>query len=295
MTRFTGAAVPLTEQGIQACADTLSVHPAELWAVLQIETRGCGYFADRRPAILFERHVFSRRTNRRFDEQAPDISNPRAGGYARGPAEYARLERAQALDEQAALESASWGLGQVMGYHAKDLGYGSVEQFVSRMMASEDEQLAAMATFIQRNGLDKALRDHDWAAFARGYNGPGYVKQGYDRKLEAAHRRHAETRHGAAAPPALLRHGSAGEAVSNLQRDLAALGSRINADGVFGPTTEAAVRRLQADCGLAADGIARSETLAALGRVLAARRISREEGCLGLLPMPAGNSDRVAQ
>ncbi len=31
--------------------------------------------------------------------------------------------------------------------------------------------------------LADALRSHDWAAFARGYNGPHYASHGYDRKL----------------------------------------------------------------------------------------------------------------
>ncbi|MFE8600055.1 N-acetylmuramidase domain-containing protein [Archangium violaceum] len=235
MTRFTGAATPLTAQGIQACADKLSVHPAEIWAVLQIETRGCGYFADRRPAILFERHVFTRRTHGRFDARAPDISNPKAGGYASGPAEYPRLERAMALDEQAALESASWGLGQVMGYHAADLGYGSVEQFVNRMMASEDEQLAAMAAFIQHHGLAQALRDHDWAAFAHGYNGAGYAKNEYDKKLAAAWQRLSTH-----APPDLdVREG---------QFLLTFLGFEPGTvDGAFGARTKAALNRLQGE------------------------------------------------
>jgi hypothetical protein len=235
MTRFTGTATPLTDQGIQACADKLSVHPAELWAVLQIETRGCGYFADRRPAILFERHVFSRRTQGRFDAQAPDLSNPKAGGYASGPAEYARLERAMALDEQAAMESASWGLGQVMGYHAADLGYGSVEQFVSRMMASEDEQLAAMATFIQHHGLDQALRTHDWAAFARGYNGSGYAKNEYDKKLAAAFQR-------------LSTHALPDLSVREGQLLLTYLGFEPGTvDGAFGAHTKAALNRFQGE------------------------------------------------
>lgn len=187
MNRFTGTATPLTAQGIEACAARLSVHPAEIWTVLRVETRGCGYFADRRPVILFERHVFSRKTGHRFDAQAPDISNPQAGGYGGGVKEYERLARALALDEQAAMESASWGLGQVMGFNATDLGYGSVEQFVTRMMVSEDEQLAALTAFIQKNGLAEPLRHHDWAAFARGYNGPGYEKNQYDKKLAEAY------------------------------------------------------------------------------------------------------------
>ncbi|HEX5747845.1 MAG TPA: N-acetylmuramidase domain-containing protein [Archangium sp.] len=235
MTRFIGAATSLTAQGIQACADTLSVHPAELWAVLQIETRGCGYFADRRPAILFERHVFSRGTHGRFDAQAPDISNPKAGGYASGPAEYPRLEKAMALDERAAMESASWGLGQVMGYHAAELGYGSVEQFVSRMMASEDEQLAAMAAFIQHNGLAQALRNHDWAAFAHGYNGAGYAKNEYDKKLAAAWQ-HLST------------HGLPDLSVREGQLLLTFLGFEPGTvDGAFGAHTKAALNRFQSE------------------------------------------------
>lgn len=233
MSRFTGAALPLTAQGLEACAQKLAVHPAELWAVLHVETRGCGYFADRRPAILFERHIFSRKTKGRFDEQAPDISNPKAGGYAQGLAEYERLERALALDEQAALASASWGLGQVMGFHAEDLGYGSVEQFVRQMMSSEDEQLAALTAFIQKNGLDKPLREHDWATFARGYNGPAYEKNQYDKKLASAYQRLSTH-----SPPDLnVREG---------QLRLLFLGfDPGSVDGAFGAHTQAALNRFQ--------------------------------------------------
>jgi hypothetical protein len=258
MNRFTGAATPLSAQGIQACADKLSVKPAELWAVLQVETRGCGYFADRQPAILFERHVFSRRTQGRFDAQAPDLSNSKAGGYASGPAEYPRLERAMALDARAALESASWGLGQVMGYHASDLGYGSVEQFVSRMMASEDEQLAAMATFIQRNGLDKALRNHDWAAFARVYNGAGYAKNQYDKKLASAYQR-------------LSTHGLPDMGVREGQMLLLFLGCDPGGvDGAFGERTKKALNRFQGQHQLPLTSSFDAATLGALRQQFAA-------------------------
>ncbi|WP_375766537.1 N-acetylmuramidase domain-containing protein [Archangium gephyra] len=232
-TRFIGAAAPLTARGIEACADKLSVRPADIWAVLHVETRGCGYFADRRPVILFERHIFSRKTEGRFDQQASDISNPKAGGYAGGVAEYGRLERALALDEQAALLSASWGLGQVMGFNAQDLGYGSMEQFISRMMESEDEQLAALTAFIQKNGLDTALRNHDWAAFARGYNGPGYAKNQYDKKLAAASQR-------------LSSHPLPDLSVREGQLRLLFLGfDPGTVDGALGPHTQGVLKRFQ--------------------------------------------------
>ncbi|MEU3208461.1 peptidoglycan-binding protein [Streptomyces cyaneofuscatus] len=54
--------------------------------------------------------------------------------------------------------------------------------------------------------------------------------------------------------PALAR-GSSGDAVKRLQRSLtAALGTTVNADGSFGPTTESAVRTYQSSRGLSVDG-----------------------------------------
>ena len=250
--RFTGAATPLTVRGIEACADTLSVHPAELWTVLQVETRGCGFFADRRPVILFERHIFSRRTQGRFDAQAPDLSNAKAGGYAGGVAEYGRLERALALDAPAALMSASWGLGQVMGFHASDLGYGSVEQFVSRMVESEDAQLAALAAFIQKNGLAKALKTHDWATFARGYNGPAYATNQYDKKLAEAYRRLSTK----SPPDVSVREG---------QLRLLFLGFEPGTpDGALGSHTKAALKKFQAQQQLPLTAVFDAPTLDAL-------------------------------
>ncbi|HZI02665.1 MAG TPA: N-acetylmuramidase domain-containing protein, partial [Archangium sp.] len=252
MNRFTGTATPLTAQGIEACAARLSVQPAEIWTVLRVETRGCGYFSDRRPVILFERHVFSRKTGHRFDAQAPDISNPQAGGYAGGVKEYERLARALALDEQAALESASWGLGQVMGFNATDLGYGSVEQFVTRMMVSEDEQLAALTTFIQKNGLAEPLRHHDWAAFARGYNGPGYEKNQYDKKLAEAYQ-HLTSR---SLPDLSVREG---------QLLLTYLGFEPGSvDGASGPHTLAALHKFQSQSALPTTSSFDAATLEAL-------------------------------
>jgi peptidoglycan hydrolase-like protein with peptidoglycan-binding domain len=64
-----------------------------------------------------------------------------------------------------------------------------------------------------------------------------------------------------------LANGSRGEAVTKLQRVLAAWypDLRLVADGVFGPATEAAVRRLQTNARLTVDGIAGPRTLHALG------------------------------
>jgi hypothetical protein len=187
---FTGTALPLDEGGLQQALGVIGVGAAELWAVLGVETTGCGFLPDRRPKILFERHVFSRETGHRFDASNPDLSDPRPGGYGPpGAAQYARLLRATTLDRQAALRSASWGIGQVMGYNAVSAGYPDVEQMVAAMIASEGAQLMAMVRFVGASQLDGALRTHDWPGFARGYNGPNYAINSYDTRLASAYER----------------------------------------------------------------------------------------------------------
>lgn len=185
---FTGKASPLDNDGLQAALDTLGVRAAEFWAVLQVETSGSGFLQDRRPKILFERHVFSRLTHHQFDAQKPSISNPQPGGYGPdGAPQYDRLAQAIGLNRTAALQSASWGLGQVMGYNAEQVGFRDVEAMVQDMAATESAQVAAMARFIDSAGLSRALRSQDWARFAAGYNGPNYRINNYDTRLAAAH------------------------------------------------------------------------------------------------------------
>ena len=63
----------------------------------------------------------------------------------------------------------------------------------------------------------------------------------------------------AEAIPGVLKKGSTGEAVKRMQAELG-----LEADGSFGPATETAVKKWQAANGLAADGIVGPKTLAKL-------------------------------
>ena len=49
--------------------------------------------------------------------------------------------------------------------------------------------LDAFVSFILANRLDGALRAKNWASFARGYNGPAYAQNAYDKKMAAAYAR----------------------------------------------------------------------------------------------------------
>lgn len=181
-------ATPLTSNGVQSAIDTLNIDAATLWAMVNVETHGCGYFASRRPQILFERHLFSKSTGGQYDAIAPDVSNPVPGGYGLGgDNQYTRLAQAYGLDAEAALGSASWGLGQILGAHATNVGHSSVDDMVSAMAASEDQQLQAVVGFIQWQNLENALQQQNWAAYARAYNGADYAQNQYDTKLSLAY------------------------------------------------------------------------------------------------------------
>ena len=57
------------------------------------------------------------------------------------------------------------------------------------MYRDEALQLEAMCRYIVTNKLINALKNKDWRAFARGYNGPAYARNSYDVKLGNAYKK----------------------------------------------------------------------------------------------------------
>jgi len=187
---YQGQGRPLSDAGMERICGALGVAAPQVWAVLTVETHGFGFLADRRPQILFERHVFHRLTQGRYDGAHADISYAKPGGYVGDAGEYLRLEAAIGLDRNAALQSASWGIGQLMGFNYELAGFPGVDDMVAAMVKDEDAQLLAMGNLIKGNKLDRALQRRNWASFARGYNGPDFKKNEYDTRLAAAHARY---------------------------------------------------------------------------------------------------------
>ena len=64
-----------------------------------------------------------------------------------------------------------------------------LQAFVNAMYQDEASQLEAMCRYIKVNGLISALKNKDWKAFARGYNGPAFAKNNYDVKLANAYKK----------------------------------------------------------------------------------------------------------
>ncbi|WP_395648060.1 N-acetylmuramidase family protein [Terricaulis sp.] len=160
-------------------------------AVAEVESGPMGGFAqDGRPIILFERHLFSRKTNRQYDQSHPTVSNSSPGGYPRTQNErWAQLAEAYALDPEAALQSASYGRFQVLGQNYPNLSMPNAHAYVTKLARSEKDQLEAFEGFVRANGLADELQRKDWVGFASRYNGPGYAANQYDQKMAAAYER----------------------------------------------------------------------------------------------------------
>lgn len=180
----------LSRQDFIDDAAVIGCDVAAVMAVASVESNGSGFDPERFPRTLFEGHWFSKLTKGKYDATHPTISYPKWTKKHYGKTwreEKARLDLAVSLDRTAALQSASWGLFQIMGGNHVKCGFKTVQQFVTAMCKSEDAQLAAFTQFIVNSGLADELRDLRWADFARIYNGPMYAANNYDKKMAAAY------------------------------------------------------------------------------------------------------------
>ena len=191
---FKGTARKATLDEIAAIAADLGVSLAAFRAVIAVEAAGSGYDKAGRPKALFERHHFFKHLKAAPEQLEEAVSEGLAyktwgeKPYPRGSdAVYSEVEKACEINGTAALLSTSWGLGQVMGSNFKMVGCASVEDMVREAVESEAGQLRQMAGFIKSAKLVTAMKNLDWAAFAKGYNGPGYAKNAYDVKLAQAY------------------------------------------------------------------------------------------------------------
>lgn len=192
-----GAAKRLDDIGMPRIGAQIGVGEDELHAVIDVETSGGGFDDQGRVRMLFEPHVFYRELGAGRDRDkavALGLAYPKWGEKPYPRDSYPRFIEAMKIGEVAALRSCSWGLGQIMGFNCSAAGYSFPREMVTAFARDEEAHLAAMVAFIEASGLDDELRRHDWSGFARGYNGAGYAKHGYHKRLAKAYAKWAKIR-----------------------------------------------------------------------------------------------------
>jgi len=186
----------LADDDFARAAKELNVEVAAIRAVAEVEAAGAGFLPDGRPSVLYEAHIFHKHTKgahgAAVDRRGIKLSSlnwNRSLYGATGAAQHNRIEDAAKLNWGAAHKAASWGTFQILGENHKAAGHDTIEDFVDAMHSGAAAHLDAFVSFIKANKLDVPLRAKNWAAFARGYNGPGYAQNAYDEKIAAAYAR----------------------------------------------------------------------------------------------------------
>lgn len=200
LARLTNKDAPaLTDADYARAADELGngVTPKHMKASKAVEAPRGAFDDAGRPSILYERHVFARNTSPKgkFNAAHPDLSAVKGygrGGYGSFSAQYGKLQRAYALDPEAAFEGCSWGAFQVLGENAVALGYGSAREMACELAKSEAAHLDSYVRFIKVNSLADELGrckkgDPDSCIpFVERYNGDGFRAFGYHVKFAEA-------------------------------------------------------------------------------------------------------------
>lgn len=167
------------------------IDPFMLEALLRVESSGQGMTLDGQPVIRLEAHLLLSPTfgnpavfepyfkfNRDNTLEAWYRPNPRQQWQLYHGAqltEWAAMHVALRLDAPTAISCASWGLGQVMGFHWRRLGYGSAQAFAAAMGRGEGAQLIAVINYILTTpGLVEAINRRDLPVICRLYNGVGF-------------------------------------------------------------------------------------------------------------------------
>ena len=205
----------ITEEQFAAGAATLRCEIATIKAVRQVESSGNGFLPDGRLATLFEGHQFWLQLKvagfdpAKFIGAFPNYANVvykfwTRKWYLGGIREWDRINAALVVCKilnatpALALNSASYGAFQIMGFNHKACGCTSAQDMITYMNKGEYEQLDCFLKYTLARKLDDELRNHDWAGFAKAYNGPGYkgnpatTNDDYDLKLAAAYKKFSE-------------------------------------------------------------------------------------------------------
>lgn len=200
----------ITEQNFRDTAASLGVSVSTIKAVYKVESNGSGFLPDGRLKTLFEGHQFwNQLIQHGFKPSAIVARYPQCASvlyrkwtkkhYIGGKGEWVRMSRALELckligaDTMLALNSASYGAFQIMGFNSWVAGYTDAQAMIVKMNeGGEYEQLQAFCRYITAAKLVKYLKTKDWQKFAYGYNGPGYKGNlsvnwdDYDLKLASA-------------------------------------------------------------------------------------------------------------
>ena len=167
---------------IKQVVEPFNIDPYFAYAVAMVESNGKGYRNNGFPVVRFEKHVFIKylKKAKATQQLIRKAENLRGSGWD-------AYQTALKIDSTYAKLATSFGMFQIMGFNHAVVGYETVDEFVTAMEESVENQIVAFCIFVMANHLQNAIRNKKFADFATKYNGPNYLMNSYDAKLEDAY------------------------------------------------------------------------------------------------------------
>lgn len=172
---------------------TFGFNLAVMLAFIEVETGGRGFNNDGKIMIQFEPSWFKKKVpyapSGKWSINKVDVQSK----------EWEAFNDAFAKNKDAAMESTSIGLGQIMGFHWKRLGFKSVGEMWDHAKVSLENQIWQIAKFIDTDKtLKSAIVNKDWFTIAKIYNGKGFMKiarlygrEPYNISMEKAYKKYS--------------------------------------------------------------------------------------------------------
>lgn len=152
-----------------ACNNKLE--PAALAAFIEVESGGKGFDSNGKIILQFEpswmRKLAPYTPSGAWSVNKVDVQSK----------EWIAFNDAFSKNPNKAMEATSIGLGQIMGFHYKRLGYSTVGAMWDDAKKGLEQQINQIAKFIMTDAkLLHALKVGDWHIVASIYNGASYAK-----------------------------------------------------------------------------------------------------------------------
>lgn len=163
----------VTNDQIREIARRFGLEYAALKAFIEVESGGRGFDTKTGKILIqFEPHWFRRKA-----PYAPS-GNWSVNKVDVQSREWTAFNEAFRLNPDAAMEATSIGLGQLMGFHYKILGYKTVGAMWDYAKLGEYQQVEQLCLFLKNylgGRILRHLKEKDWHNVAVYYNGSGYM------------------------------------------------------------------------------------------------------------------------
>ena len=156
--------------------------------IIEVESGGIGFDSKTGKIIIQFEPVW-------FKRKAPYTPSGKwsLNGVERQAEEWLAFNDAFGKNPNAAMESTSVGMMQVMGFNFKRLGFKSVGAMWDFAKVSEKNQIWLGLEYLRTDKIIfKALIQGDWETVGLRYNGKNYRILGYHTKLKNAYEKHSK-------------------------------------------------------------------------------------------------------